>query len=72
MTSAKKDELFEKLAELSYNPQVDTNLLEILTSILYEIHTNDNTRPEYCRSCGRISYFDPLLGRHVCRHCDKR
>lgn len=72
MTSAKKDELFEKLAELSYNPQVDTKLLEILTSVLYEIHANDNTRPKYCSNCGHIMYFDPYKGQHICKHCDKK
>lgn len=72
MTSKRKDELFEKLAGVANETDIDTRVLEILTTILYEIHTSEDTLPKYCQDCGKIVYFDPLKGQYICNRCNKK
>ena len=72
MTTKRKEELLEKLAGIATETSVDIRILEVLSCVLGEIHTNDDTRPKYCTNCGHIMYFDPYCGQHICKHCDKK
>jgi ribosomal protein S27AE len=72
MTSKRKDELFEKLAGVANDTDIDTRVLEILTTILYEIHTSEDTLPKYCPDCGHMVFFDPLKGQYICKRCTKK
>lgn len=66
MTSARKSEIFGILSVFSRsNPEI----AGILTDLVKEVKPMDDTRPNKCIVCGRITYYDPIIERHRCQYC---
>ena len=72
MTTKRRDELFEKLAQLSNENQVDSRIIEVVSAILNVIHVTDNTKAVWCTGCGHMKFFDPLFGQYICDYCNKK
>lgn len=71
MTSARKREISCLLTGELKN-STDVRLLEIVQDLVDEIKPIDDTRPNKCVVCGRITYFDPATQRHRCKYCELR
>jgi hypothetical protein len=71
VTSARKREISCLLSRELKN-STDIRLLEIVQDLVNEVKPIDDTRPNKCVVCGRITYFDPATQRHHCKYCDLR